>query len=292
MSYEGAALWDATGGYGEGTDLEVGSKLYAFMPIYVPTLYYAWFKKSVLGTTLSWSALKTITSYSTLFIGGGIVQTTTSKLIAAIHVYSKNVYALTSDDDGLNWTTTLIDNNQTASLTIGGVAIVGMAGGKAMMLVLNSSAALVSYLFDGSSWGSAVTIATGLASGYSSFSVTSVGDIVDVLFIDSSGNLKHVRYSGSWGSVTTLVSGGCSHPSIVAGSSGRLYAFYVRAGTIKLMKFLGTEWLAEKEAFSGHTYNNPTYLSSNRNGQQGKVCLAWTEKTASPYDVWACNLEE
>jgi len=63
-------------------------------------------------------------------------------------------------------------------------------------------------------------------------------------------------------------------------------------GTIKLLKFTGTEWLAEKEAFPRHTYDNPTYLSSNRNVQQGKICLTWTEKTTSPYEVWACSLEE
>jgi len=278
-----------------GTDmLFADGKIYAQTPHYTAVIdYVTRFRKGTLDNTISWGAEKTIFSNVNYHIGGSVVKLTTGRLYSVVEVNSPpQVRGSYSDDDGENWTLNVSVGTVTISSTTGGVQILAMADGKAMCLAKNSANALIAFLFDGSTWSSLGTIATGLQSGWGFFVGTSVADVVDVVLIDSAGALKHVRYSGSWGSVTTLVSSGCSHPAIVAGDGGRLYVFYVRGGQIKVLKYNGSQWLAERDAFVGHTYNTPTYLSSNQNVQDDKICLVWTEGTASPYEVWFCYLED
>jgi len=249
------------------------------------------FKKGTLNATISWGSEKDIFINTNYHIGGSLAKLTTGRIYSAVQVAATpQVNGSYSDDDGATWTLNVSIGTTTITSTTGGVQIVAMATGKAMCLVKNSVNTLVAFLFDGSTWSSLGTVATGLLSGWGYFTATAVGDIVDVVFIDSAGALKHVRYDGSWGSVTTLVSSGASHPTITSGSSGRLYVFYVKDAEIKLLKFDGTSWLSEKKAFTGHAYTNPAYLSSNQNVQNGKICLVWTEGTSSPYEVWFCTI--
>jgi len=278
-----------------GLDVLLDSdKIYAQILCYSAVVdYTTQFKKGTLNTTISWGSEKTIFTNANYHIGGSLTKLTTGRLYSAVQVAaSPQVNGSYSDDDGENWTKNINIGTTTITSTTGGVQILAMATGKAMCLVKNSVNTLVAFLFNGSTWSSLGTVATGLLSGWGYFTATAVGDVVDVVFIDSAGALKHVRYAGSWGSITTLVSTGCTHPAIVAGDGGRLYVFYVKDAEIKLLKFDGASWLSEKKAFTGHTYNNPAYLSSNQNVQNRKICLVWTEGTASPYEVWFCYLED
>jgi len=113
-----------------------------------------------------------------------------------------------------------------------------------------------------------------------------------IVYIKSTGELCHRSFNGSWSSETVLVESGASYPVIACGANGRLYVFYVKAGKIWYRKFDGSSWISSKVAFAGHSYHSPTYLSSNQNVQDGKICLVWTEGTASPYEVWFCSLED
>jgi len=113
-----------------------------------------------------------------------------------------------------------------------------------------------------------------------------------IVYIKSTGELCHMSFNGSWSSEEVLVESGASYPVIACGSDGKLYVFYVKNRKIMLKKYDASAWLAEQQPFLGHDYNNPAYLSSNQNVQNGKICLVWTEGTATPYAVWFCYLED
>jgi hypothetical protein len=96
----------------------------------------------------------------------------------------------------------------------------------------------------------------------------------------------------AWSGETVLVASGASYPVIAVGEGGRLYVFYVKNGTIKLLRFNGTFWESERTLFPSHKYDNPAYLSTNQNVQNGKICLVWTEGSASPYKVMFAFLDD
>lgn len=136
-----------------------------------------------------------------------------------------------------------------------------------------------------------------LTSGFSSFcacsEAQSAGDPerIHLVYVKSTGELCYRKFENdSWSSEKVLVSSGASYSVIAVGNGGRLYVFYVKDGEIKLLKFNGTSWRSEKNAFTGHAYNNPAYLSSNQNVQHGQICLVWTEGTSAPYEVWFCTI--
>ncbi len=122
-----------------------------------------------------------------------------------------------------------------------------------------------------------------------------VGDpeIIHLVYIKSTGELCYRKFENdSWSVETVLVDSGAIYPVIACGDGGRLYVFYVKAEKIWLIKYDGAQWLPPVDPFEGHSYNNPAYLSSNQNVQNGKICLVWTEGTTSPYKVWFCSLED
>jgi hypothetical protein len=136
-----------------------------------------------------------------------------------------------------------------------------------------------------------------LGTGFSDFCAASeaqnIGDPerVHLVYIKSTGELCYNKFENDeWGVEKVLVASGASYPVIVAGKGGRLYVFYVKDGAIKLLKYNGASWGSEETLFPEHTYNNPAYLSSNQNVQNGQICLVWTEGTASPYEVWFCTI--
>jgi len=138
-----------------------------------------------------------------------------------------------------------------------------------------------------------------LGTGFNDFCAASeaqnIGDPerIHLVYIKSTGELCYRKFQNdSWSGETVLVASGASYPVIACGENGRLYVFYVKDGVIKLLKFNGVSWESERTLFPSHSYNNPAYLSSNQNVQNGKICLVWTEGTASPYEVWFCSLED
>ena len=284
-------LWSYIYGRAGGTDVFLDEDtVYAFTLGYVGELYRTYFRRGDLDDAISWAALKSILSHSVYHIGGSLTKLTTGKLIVAWHSYFESrVTSYYSNNDGDSWS---YDHIGTAAVTstTGGCLILPMGAGKAMCLVKDSANKLQSFLYD-TTWGSAVEVATGLQNGWGFFSGVNLGDVIHVAYIDSSSVLKYVKYDGSWGTPETLATS-ASHPAIIAGSSDKLYVFYVKDGEIKLRRFDGSSWLAEETAFRDHTYDTPTYLSSNHTAQDGKICLVWTEGTASPYEVWFCYLED
>lgn len=142
-----------------------------------------------------------------------------------------------------------------------------------------------------------IEIAT-LGTGFSDFcgcsEAQNVGDPekVHLVYIKSTGELCYRKFEGDvLGGETVLVESGASYPVIACGASGRLYVFYVKAGKIMMRKYDGS-WLAQEQPFPGHSYHTPTYLSSNQNVQDGKICLVWTEGTETPWEVWFCSLHD
>jgi len=148
------------------------------------------------------------------------------------------------------------------------------------------------------SGNSFVEIAT-LGTGFSDFcgcsEAQNVGDPerVHLVYIKSTGELCYRKFENdAFGSERVLVTSGASYPVIAAGTAHRLYVFYVKDGKIYVIHYMGA-WLNPVELFTAdHTYNAPAYLSTNQYVQNGKICLVWTEGTASPYEVWFCYLED
>lgn len=135
-----------------------------------------------------------------------------------------------------------------------------------------------------------------LSSGFNSFSATSeaqnAGDpeIIHLVYIKSTGELCYRKFEDeAWSSETELVASGATYPVIALRKGKKLYVFYVKDGKIKLKKYVGS-WHGEIEPFKKHTFDTPTYLSTNQVAQNGRICLVWTEGTESPYEVWFAYL--
>jgi len=145
--------------------------------------------------------------------------------------------------------------------------------------------------------GSFTEIAT-LGTGFSDFcgcsEAQNVGhpERVHLVYIKTSGELCYGKFENdAWSTEKVLVTSGASYPVIAVGANGKLYVFYVKDGNIWIIHYNGKRWLRPTMLFTDeHTYNNPAYLSSNQNVQSEKICLVWTEGTASPYEVWFAYL--
>jgi hypothetical protein len=142
------------------------------------------------------------------------------------------------------------------------------------------------------------SIGVTLSSGFNSFCACSeaqnVGDPerIHLVYVKSTGELCYRKFENdAWSSEKVLVASGASYPVIAVGEGGRLYVFYVKDGAIKLLRFNVT-WESERTLFPSHNYDNPTYLSTNQNVQNGKICLVWTEGSASPYKVMFAYLDD
>jgi len=141
-----------------------------------------------------------------------------------------------------------------------------------------------------------------LGTGFSDFCAASeaqnIGDpeIIDIVYIKSTGELAHKSFlNDELTSETILCESGASYPVIACGKGGRRYLYYVKDGVIKQQKLRNLNGVIqvltpEATLFPEHTYNNPAYLSTNQNVQNGQICLVWTEGTASPYEVWFCTI--
>jgi len=139
------------------------------------------------------------------------------------------------------------------------------------------------------------TLAEGFSTFCASSEVLAEGDPerVHLVYIKSTAELCYRRFQNdAWSIEKMLVASGASYPVIACGSNGKLYVFYVKDAKIWVIHYNGRVWLKPTVLFSEHSYNNPTYLSSNQNVQNGRICLVWTEGTASPYEVWFCYLED
>jgi len=139
-----------------------------------------------------------------------------------------------------------------------------------------------------------VTLATGFSSFCAVSEAETIGDPerVHLVYIKSSGELCYIKFENdAFGSEKVLVVSGASYPIIACGSDGKLYVLYVKDGKIWVIHYKG-RWFSPVKLFPEHSYNNPTYLSSNQNVQNGFICLVWTEGTESPYEVWFCYLED
>ena len=137
-----------------------------------------------------------------------------------------------------------------------------------------------------------------LGTGFNDFCACSeaqnIGDpeIVHLVYIKDTGELCYRKFENdAWSQEITLISEGATYPVIASGETGKLYVFYVKNGKIMLKRYDGA-WQPEEEAFKGYTYNNPRYLSSNQNSQNGKICLVWMEKTVSPFELYFNYLED
>jgi len=141
-----------------------------------------------------------------------------------------------------------------------------------------------------------VTLGTGFSDFCACSEAQNVGDpeIIHLVYVKSSGELCYRKFENdAFGSEKILVGSGASYPVIAVGSGGKLYVFCVKGGKIWVTHYDGGKWVSPVKLFHvEHTCNNPTYLSSNQNIQNGKICLVWCEGTASPYEVWFCYLED
>jgi hypothetical protein len=138
-----------------------------------------------------------------------------------------------------------------------------------------------------------------LGTGFSDFcaasEVQNVGDPerIHLVYIKGTGELCYRKFENdAWSGETVLVASGASYPVVAVGEGGRLYVFYVKDGVIRLLKFNGVFWESERTLFPNHAYDSPAYLSTNQNVQNGKICLVWTEGSASPYKVMFAYLDD
>jgi hypothetical protein len=140
-----------------------------------------------------------------------------------------------------------------------------------------------------------VTLPLGFSDFCAASEVQNVGDPerIHLVYIKGTGELCYRKFENdAWSDETVLVASGASYPVVAVGEGGRLYVFYVKDGVIKLLKFNGTFWENERTLFPNHAYDSPAYLSTNQNVQNGKICLVWTEGSASPYKVMFAYLDD
>jgi hypothetical protein len=260
--------------------------------------YSAPFNRAPVSDTLSWLGESNPGSGNSPYIGGSGIELSANnvRVLMECYVSGNNIRASLSTNGGASWPDySVCPGIFTLSNTTGGVVFAKMTGTQAMAFVKNNANTITSYYH--ANWGGGAlatskgTVATNVKDGFGGYAVTSFGDVIHVVFVESTGALKYIKYDGSWGSTETLVEAGADHPTIIAGSTGKLYVFYVKGGKIWLIKYDGANWRDPIEFWTDqHTYNNPAYLSSNRNVQNGQICLVWTEGTASPYEVWFCTI--
>jgi hypothetical protein len=219
--------------------------------------------------------------------------------------YFRPGYLWVTEAYNLKYSTYALDGHNT---TNGGTRLLPYKSSSPfkMLLLVKKGDSTLHYSVVTPSFGSAPTIggftAIGvtLASGFETFCATSeVQNISDperihLVYIKSTGELCYRKFENdAWSGETVLVASGASYPVIAAGEGGRLYVFHVKDGKIWFIKYDGANWRDPIEFWTDqHTYNNPAYLSTNQNVQGGKICLVWTEGTASPYQVWFSYIED
>ena len=145
------------------------------------------------------------------------------------------------------------------------------------------------YTASTTTWGSAEGIAS-TTSGVSSKIPSGVVDAsynVNLVFIDSTGQVVYRQRTTSWGSNTTLdSSAGSTSPTITLESgTGNLYVYYISStGQIKAQKH-ATSWAANTTGIDTSTIAK-TYLTSvySVSGAQ-KIIWEWDQGGSSPYEV-------
>jgi len=271
-----------------GADVRIsGSTVYIAQAYYSGNYYIYFIKGTISGTTIMWGSIKTVATSANVINGGGIGVGTDGKLWI---VYDSvgYIYASYSADGGSTWTGTTVGST-TSSFTTGGNIIVPLSNGKMMVINKNSNNNLLFSIWGGSSWSTPTQFASGVANGWGYFSATSNGDVVYLAYVDSSGNIKFMKYTGtSWTSATTIATASTtSHPVVEYDYvKNIIYVFWVNSGTIYVAYSTdgGTTWTTTSAGNdTSITANNA--VSGAVQVYNGLAVLAYLTSSASPYTV-------
>lgn len=269
-------------------------------------------KGTLSATSISWSSS---TQIFTLGGSEGVVaisRDTNGKLWAAIADDSSGdllVKESTNADDTSAWgTQQVVDTAPNGREDYNPIILPLTTSGDMYFIWTERPTNGASYLIEGRLWddsannfATTATIyssATGDDNYYSQFAAAVAGenDEVYLLYIDHSvvgvsGQVEFAKYSGgSWGAPIILDSDtGNEEVTITKDpSSGALYAFWQRAGTIYYKKGVSSydsgNW--DTNATTLYSTGTNSFISAGYQSGDYKVFLVWTNGTASPWNVY------
>jgi hypothetical protein len=299
-----AVLWSYTPfGYCGGLDVKIdGATVYVAQLYYDGANYIVYFRTGTAsGTTITWQAAKQVYASGGYIVGVGIEKSTSSRLVIVFHSWADGVCAYYSMDGGTTWNAQVIVTGWTPSTTEGGMAIVKMASGKLMTFLKTATDVLCYSIFSGSAWDGPTMLGITLRSGWGGFSAVSDGNVVHLVYEDSSGNIGYMKYSGTqWLSAQTVQASvtATSYPVLsIDTSTNNLYCFWAgspTAGHIYYKKCTGGTWDSSptdciNEATDGLTGNDK--LTAFMQSYGGCIGLAYMTKSTSPYNVRLAYLQ-
>jgi hypothetical protein len=169
--------------------------------------------------------------------------------------------------------------------------LVPLAGGKLYLLysvyTVNS---LIGVLYDGSSWGSNETVATGITDYLHFQAVSNLSDKVYVAYCVSTGNIYVKERTTSWGTAALVTTRPEDvYPIITWISPDDLFVFWAETGTDHLY-YIGrtsgswgsvVDWINE----SADEIYSSGVLNSSFTADSGYISCLYTTKLAAPFNV-------
>ena len=177
------------------------------------------------------------------------------------------------------------------------VCPVPLTSGKMLVIYGRGATYLWSQYWDGSTWGTEVSVGVNLCSGYD-FSVVAKDDTVELVYLEqTSYDVLHRRWTAdSWSAVATIETDtySLSYP-VLAKDGSDLYCFYATKTTqgaltaehIYYRKYSEgawgsfVDWIDE----SSEVLTGDDRLTCFYEAVDGKIGLEYMTKTASPYNV-------
>lgn len=296
ITWAGSGNAWAEGNYGRaaGACVEYNSPY-----VYVVTgheSYTIWFiRGSISGTTITWGSSVRIHNSGTYYNGLGFCRLANGRLLVTYHHYATGGNAYYSDNEGVNWSSLNDGTSATITSSTGGTVLVAMTSSKAMAFWKDSSNSLWYTRYASGAWGTMTAFAsTTLTAGWTYFSATASGDVVWLVYLDSSSYLK-LRYwtdaTSTWSSVespygSTAVSG--AFPTIsVDVLTGMVYVFWAVADNIYYVIRYTDGSYSSRQTLITETTDTITENSFciSFNSQKSTILVAYTAKTASPYVI-------
>lgn len=274
-----------------------GLTIYVIWGYYVNPWFNVKFRKGTISAdSISWGAITTVVQENNKVTGTGFTKATGGRLWVLVHLLAGNVVrSYYSDNDGTNWSSTNL-TSLTYSDSTGGNDLKAMTSDKVMAIVKPSGNSLRAAIYN-AGWSAWTDLSTStLAGNVGSLCATSLGDIVDVVWLEATTyHIKHKRYDGGWGAANTVIlsQSADSSPSLaVDPDTGDLYCFWAQNDVIYYKKFDGSSWDADPTTVIDESSDTLTdgfgivakeELVSSVNGSLWYV--AYLANVGSPYDV-------
>ena len=183
------------------------------------------------------------------------------------------------------------------------ICIIPLTDGKVYAVGGQKDDVLKGRLWNGSSFEDVENVSSSNLGGYrATFSAVAIGNDIHIVFLDldefaNEENIFHVKrtYGVGWGDETLIqhVPYNLPAPTLTKTSANNLYCFWLDGDSpvgmkVYYKKYHDGSWDADKTTWINETpegvlkYNT---ITSSYQSYGGEVCVAWTSKSSSPYNV-------